>query len=71
MFRRTANPRIKPRKPLVFFIVGLFRAAIKKHKRFSKYGDSSHKTFLPFQGFFDDPIPCQKCFVKVVENVEK
>jgi hypothetical protein len=37
--RRTANPRIKPQKPLVFFIEGTFRATIKKHKRFSKYGD--------------------------------
>jgi hypothetical protein len=45
-----------PRKPLVFFIEGKFPAAIKKHKRFSKYGDSSHKTFLPFQGFFATPF---------------
>ena|GEM_PF-3960093 len=39
LYRRTANTRIKPRKPLVFFIVGLFRVAFKKHKRFSEYGD--------------------------------
>jgi hypothetical protein len=33
-----ANPILKPRKPLVFFIEGLFRVAIKKHKRFSNMG---------------------------------
>ena len=38
MFRRTANPKLKPRKPLVFFIEGIFRVAIKKHKRFSNMG---------------------------------
>jgi len=38
LFRRTANPAIKPRKPLVFFIEGIFRVAIIKHKRFSNMG---------------------------------
>ena len=38
MFRRTANPRIMPRKPLVFFIEGLFRAAITKTQKVFKYG---------------------------------
>jgi hypothetical protein len=36
MFRRTANTRIKPRKPLVFFIVGLFWVAIKKTQKVFK-----------------------------------
>jgi hypothetical protein len=45
-----------PRKPLVFYIEGISRVANKKHKRFSKYGDSSHKTFLPFQGFLMTPF---------------
>jgi hypothetical protein len=36
MFRRTANPKIKPRKPLVFFIEGLSRAAIKKTQKVFK-----------------------------------
>jgi hypothetical protein len=61
---------LSPENHLCFLLKVYFWQQLKNTKGFQIWGQQPQNIFA-ISGVFDDPIPCQKCFVIEVENVEK